>query len=105
MSGLSNHLKNDTFLYRVLSGIDNKVFSAYNIPYCTYEKNTIFLVIVSDIGDSDMDKYWSDAKSYCSRNGVLLEYIIITDEEHKKGVLDKFPYKLLESGYLSINGR
>lgn len=105
MSGISNHLKDNTFLYNVLSSIDNKIFSAYNIQYCTYKKNEIFLVVVSNGTDKNIDKYWSDTKSQCSEKGVLLEYIIISDKKYNKGIRGKFPHKLLESGYLSINGR
>lgn len=105
MSGLSNHMKDNTFLYKVLSDIDRKVFIAYNVRYCTYEEKEIFVVVVSDGTDKHIDKYWSDIKSRCLDREVLLEYIIVTDEEYNKGVRGKFPYKLLESGYLSIDGR
>ena len=101
MSGVSNNLKDNTFLYRILSSIDKEVFSAYNISYCTYENNEIFLIVLND-RDNDIDKYWSDIKSRCLESGVLLEYVLITD---KRRVHEEFPRKLLESGYLSINGR
>ena len=105
MSGISTHLKDNTFVYNILSSIDNKVFSAYNIRYCTYKKNEVFLIVVSNSEDKNIDKYWSDIKSQCSEKGVLLEYIITSDKEYNKEVRGKFPHKLLESGYLSINGR
>lgn len=105
MSGLSNHIKDNTFLYKVLSDIDIRAFVAYNVRYCTYKERELFLVVVSDGTDKHIDKYWNNIKSKCLDRGVLLEYIILSNEEYNNGVRGKFPYKLLESGYLSINGR
>jgi len=102
MSGLSGYLKDNTFLYGVLSGIDKRLFKAYNIVYCTYENNEIFLLVVDDDDDKNIDKYWSDIKSLCLEGGVLLEYVLIAD---RRRVHEEFPRKLLESGYISINER
>jgi len=102
MSGISNNLKDNTFLHRVLLGIDKRVFNAYNISYCTYENNEIFLIVVANDGDKDIDKYWSDIKSRCLESGVLLDYVLIAD---KRRVREEFRRKLLGSGYLSINDR
>ena len=118
MSGILNNLKGYEYLYNVVSGIDKKLFREYNIPYCTYESNTVFLVILSDDITSDMNRDWTNAKLHCLTNGVELDFVIITEDEYKNWVYAGLPYirdveqysntttlKLLESGYLSLNGK
>jgi len=115
MSGVLNHLKGYESLYRIISGIDKKLFKEYNIPYCTHKDNDIFFVVISDDATTDIYGEWSGAKSHCLDKGINLTIIVMTVDEYKNWVNIELPYikdvecsatpKLLESGYFSINGK
>ena len=115
MSGVLNHLKGYESLYRIISGIDKKLFKEYNIPYCTHKDNDVFFVVISDDVTTDIDVEWSGAKSHCLDKGINLTIIVMTVDEYKNWVNIELPYiknvgttttpKLLESGYFSINGK
>lgn len=115
MSGVLNHLKGYESLYKIVSGIDKKLFKEYNIPYCTHQSNEVFFAIVSDDTTTDIDVKWSGAKSQCLDKGVVISFIVMTIDEYKNWVNIELPYikdvgitktpKLLESGYFSINGK
>lgn len=102
MNSLPSHLKDNKVLYNALSSIDKKVYTEYNVPYCTYESNTIFFII---IGDSEKTRHdWNLAKEHCIDKGVVLEFSIVTEDEYISWVRDFFPeHKLLESGFFSLN--
>ena len=102
MNSLPSHLKDNKVLYDALSGIDKRVYTEYNVSYCTYEGNTVFFIIIGD-GEKTRDD-WNLAKEHCIDKGVILEFTIITKDEYDEWVRDLFPeHKLLESGYLSLN--
>lgn len=104
MSGLHIHIKENKFLNNVFSDIDKRLLREYNIPYCTYDENEIFFIIVSD--DVEEKEVWHEVKSRCIDNGIDFDFVVIREDEYKKWVHDLFPtYKILENGYFSINDR
>jgi hypothetical protein len=106
VSGLHSHIKGNKFLSNVFSNIDKGLFREYNVTYCTYEKNKVFVIILSDCFDDVMKTKWDEVKSHCLDNGIDLEFDIITEDDYKHWVNDLFPtHKILENGYLSINDR
>lgn len=106
MSGLHNHIKENKFLSNIFSDIDKGLFNEYNVPYCTYEKNNVFIIILSDRDDDVVKTKWDEVKSHCLDNDIDLEFSIITEDDYKHWVHDLFPtHKILENGYLSINDR
>jgi len=106
MSGIHNHLRENYFLQNVFSDIDKELFKEYNVTYCTYEKNSVFILIVSEHCSDVMKTKWKEVKSHCLENGIELDFDIITEDEYTSWVRDRFPtYKMFENGYLSINDR
>jgi len=113
MSGVLNHLKGYESLYKIVSGIDKKLFKEYNIPYCTHQSNEVFFVVISDDATTDIDGEWSGARSHCLDKGINLTLIVMTIDEYKNWVNNELDYindvecdatpKLLESGYFSID--
>ncbi len=102
MNTLPSHLKNNKVLYDALSGIDKRVYTEYNVPYCTYESNIVFFIIIGDSEKTRND--WNLAKEHCIDKGVVLEFSIFTEDEYNNWVHDFFPeHKLLESGFFSLN--
>ena len=106
MAGVHNHLRENIFLSKAFSDIDKDLFKEYNVTYCTYEKNSVFILILSDCCNDVLKTKWREVKSHCLERGIELDFDIITEDEYTSWVRDRFPtYKMFENGYLSINDR
>ena len=86
MSVLLNNLRPNSDAYNALSSIDKTTLSEYNIRYCSYKADTVYLILVSEAIDSTMGTKWSRAKAHCRAKNIHLDVSIVTQEQYGKWV-------------------
>lgn len=86
MSAVLNNLKTNTKAYKVISGLDKKLFSEYTIKYCSVREDTAYLILVSETIDVTMGSKWSRAKFQCREQGIYLDVSVVTSEQYIKWV-------------------
>ena len=86
MSVVLNNLKVNTKAYKVISGLDKTLFSAYTIKYCSVREDTAYLILVSETIDATMGSKWSRAKFQCREQGIYLDVSVVTNEQYIKWV-------------------
>ena len=86
MSSALNNLKTNTKAYKVISGLDKQVLTAYTIRYCSVREDTAYIIIVSETIDVTMGSRWSRAKFQCREQGIYLDVSVVTNEQYMKWV-------------------